>query len=148
MTTVSNITTTNDGDDNKLSLLWLPHVLIAVGFLSFLGINFWLYHRKNKEKYRRKAEAVEARNRMQERRRVLNIVRMRYMPVEDIEGNRQFIESTNPDNLSLPYIDTECAPYANSESSELSECHEGRVLLDDNRGMPLHVDLDDLNVSG
>ncbi|VDI50013.1 Hypothetical predicted protein, partial [Mytilus galloprovincialis] len=89
MTSLNN-TTTNDDDENKYHFLWLPHVLIAVGFVTFLVLNFLLHHRKNRERYQRKAEALETKQRMQERRRVLNIVRLRYLPSI---SNRHYVSS-------------------------------------------------------
>ena len=107
MTSLNN-TTTNDDEENKTHLLWLPHALIAVGFLTFLAINFYLYHRKHRERYQRKAEAAETKQRMQERRRVLHIVRLRYLPSSEVPS---------PTPTMIPGF----IPYANSESSDLSD---------------------------
>lgn len=116
MTSLNN-TTAENNDEEHIYLLWLPHVLIAFGFLTFLMINFWLYHRKHKERYQRKAEALETKQRMQERRRVLNIVRLRYLVKP---------ETHSPPITSIPG----CIPYANSESSDLSENQDEQGLID------------------
>jgi len=63
----------------SVSLLWVPHVVIAVAFLSFLCVNFYCYHKKYRERYQRKIDVKETRARMRERRRVLNLVRLRYV---------------------------------------------------------------------
>lgn len=130
MTSLNN-TTTNDDDENKYHFLWLPHVLIAVGFVTFLVLNFLLYHRKNRERYQRKAEALETKQRMQERRRVLNIVRLRYLPSTEIQSSTEI--------MYLPTLDLDTqqvipipgmVPYAHSESSELSEHREDQDLIE------------------
>ncbi|VDI50012.1 Ras-specific guanine nucleotide-releasing factor 1 [Mytilus galloprovincialis] len=103
----------------------------AVGFVTFLVLNFLLHHRKNRERYQRKAEALETKQRMQERRRVLNIVRLRYLPSTDIQSSTEI--------MYLPTLDLDTqqvipipgmVPYAHSESSELSEHREDQDLIE------------------
>ena len=74
----SNISS-SEATATKVSLLWMPHALIAVSFLVFLGFNFWCYHKKYRERYQRKTETFEMKERLRERRRILNIVKLRYM---------------------------------------------------------------------
>ena len=73
----SNITALLETNPSTISILWVPHVAIAVSFLSFLALNFYCYHMKYKQRYQRKSDESEITARLKERRRVLNLVKLR-----------------------------------------------------------------------
>ncbi|KAH3753942.1 hypothetical protein DPMN_188595 [Dreissena polymorpha] len=78
MTTEGNVTSSTSSTHVSSSLLWLPYVTLAVVCISFLAVNFWCYHRRNRMRYRRKAEVLETRERVRERRVILNLVKAKY----------------------------------------------------------------------
>ena len=85
--TSSRNDTGTDISEKHFSLLWLPYVIIAFLFLCFLAVNFWCYHKKHRLKYLRKAEMLEARERIQERRLILKKLKSKY--ANTLEDPRQ-----------------------------------------------------------
>lgn len=75
----SNVTAVLESKPTAATLLWVPHVAIAVSFLTFLAFNFYCYHMKYKQRYQRKSDESEIKARLKERRRILNIVKLRHM---------------------------------------------------------------------
>lgn len=75
----SNITAFPETNLSTVSLLWVPHVAIAVSFLTFLAINFYCYHMKYRQRYQRHSDKFQVKARLKERRRILNIVKLRQM---------------------------------------------------------------------
>ncbi|KAL3854722.1 hypothetical protein ACJMK2_013984 [Sinanodonta woodiana] len=61
-----------------IQFIWIPYVVIATACLVFLGVNFWCYHRKHRARYRRKADIMETRARVKERRLLLKALKARY----------------------------------------------------------------------
>ena len=70
--------TENDISGKYKSYVWLPYFAISVIFIGFLAMNFWCYHKKHKLKYQRKAEMIETRERIQERRMILKMLKSKY----------------------------------------------------------------------
>lgn len=94
MTPVVNVTADEHPGYTSVTFLWLPYVAIAIGFITFLFVNFWCYHRKYRERYRRKNDVRETRERMRERRRVLNLMKLRYF-VEVELASKDMVDSEN-----------------------------------------------------
>ena len=64
-----------------VSLIWMPYVLIAVTFITFPGVNFWRYHKRNRRKYLRKPEENRLKEGLHERRRIVALTRSHFLPI-------------------------------------------------------------------
>lgn len=51
---------TTDWDE----LLWLPYIILTVVFITFLAVNFWCYHKRRQEIWRRRIRHKQSSKRM------------------------------------------------------------------------------------
>lgn len=91
----SNVTAVLESKPSTATLLWVPHVAIAVSFLTFLAFNFYCYHMKYKQRYQRKSDESEIKARLKERRRILNIVKLRHMITPQIPASGSALSKKN-----------------------------------------------------
>lgn len=70
-------------NDNHVTWVWIPHAAIALVFITFLATDFYFYHKRNRQRYRRKRDEYQTREQMLERRHVLQRVKLRYMHMDD-----------------------------------------------------------------
>lgn len=91
----SNVTAVLESKPSAATLLWVPHVVIAVSFLTFLAFNFYCYHMKYKQRYQRKSDESEIKARLKERRRILNIVKLRHMITPQIPASASALSKKN-----------------------------------------------------
>ncbi|KAL4217438.1 hypothetical protein ACF0H5_023888 [Mactra antiquata] len=103
MTSYLNVTTTDSDNKTVSSLLWLPYVIITVVCLAGLIANFCCYHRKRRLKYLRKVEVMETRERVIERRMVLNLIKAKYrtclIDEESWDRNRTNVMTLGPQQI-------------------------------------------------
>ncbi|XP_046351736.2 uncharacterized protein LOC124132114 [Haliotis rufescens] len=82
-----------------VSLLWLPYVLIATVFIVFLGINFWCYHKRNRERYLRKRDEKRVKDGLYERRRIIALMRAQFQV--KLPSANQDMSPRSPGDLGL-----------------------------------------------